>query len=239
MSGLLLFLVSMLSVSTEFCHGIASKKEGKRKRTVITQAVIEKHRQLLDEAYTSINGFRKISDEEQSMIEQAGGAHTYGEIKYNSLQTLLNELQLTSNDVFYDLGCGVGKTCMQVYLNTAVKKTVGIELCKSRYNGAMKAYAWLQEKGYISRRRELKIVFDDLLKVNMNNATIVYTCSTCFSDELMLAITKKLSKLKRGLIVLTLKKLPDHDQYNFVFVKEFILPMTWSEVSPVYMYKLK
>jgi Histone methylation protein DOT1. len=41
---------------------------------------------------------------------------------FESAETLIKELNITDKDVFYDLGCGVGKLVMQVGLTTPVKK---------------------------------------------------------------------------------------------------------------------
>ena len=61
-------------------------------------------------------------------------------------------------------------------------------------------------------------------------------CSTCFPDKLMQAITEKLSTLKNGLRIATLKRLPKHK--DFTFLKELKLAMTWSQKVSVYLYKL-
>ena len=49
-------------------------------------------------------------------------------------------------------------------------------------------------------------------------------------------VTKKLATLKKGLRVITLKKLAHHD--HFTLVSEFNLPMTWSQQTTAYLYEL-
>ena len=62
-------------------------------------------------------------------------------------------------------------------------------------------------------------------------------CSTCFSEELMEKITKKLESLKPGLRVVTLKQLPTKSK--FTLLTTLHLPMTWSENVSVYIYELQ
>lgn len=192
---------------------------------------------VMNKVFDDLNGFRVTAEEQDSVVAR-GGFPTYGEITYDSLQILLDELQLTEKDVFVDLGSGIGRVVTQVYLNSPVKKSCGVELCETRYFNALEAKERLKEFDLLDNR-QLAYYNENMLDVDFKDATVFYTCATCFSHELMLALTKKLSKLKKGLRVLTLKELPAYDLYGFKFVKEFNLPMTWSpDGSPVYMYEL-
>ncbi|MDR3646963.1 MAG: hypothetical protein P4L22_05490, partial [Candidatus Babeliales bacterium] len=74
---------------------------------------------------------------------------------------------------------------------------------------------------------------------DISDATVIFMCSTCFPEELMNSLTKKLSSLKPGLKLLTLKDLTNPELHNFKLIKEYTLPMTWSTGSSVYLYELK
>ncbi|HSW74098.1 MAG TPA: hypothetical protein VLG71_02990 [Candidatus Limnocylindria bacterium] len=198
---------------------------------------VEWNKLAMDAVFQDINGFR-VTSEEQDMVVARGGFPTYGEITYESLQTLIDELKLTERDVFADGGSGCGRVVTQIYLNSPVKKACGFELCETRYLSALEAKERLKERDMLDDR-DLLYYNQNMLDLDVSELTVFYTCATCFSHELMLALTKKLSQAPKGLRVLTLKELPAYDLYGFKFVKEFNLAMTWSpEGSPVYMYEL-
>lgn len=186
---------------------------------------------LMDTIYVGANGFL-IPQQEKDSISTRGGAPTYGEIKYPSLQTLLNDLNIKEDDVFYDLGSGVGKTVIQAHLNFPFKKTVGIELAPTRHKQAEAVADKL-------KNRMLEFRQDDMLETDLSDATVIYLCSTCFSDELMNKLLNKFAKLKNGLVVITLKELPDrYPSAGFELVKKYNLPMSWSAGNTVHVYKL-
>ncbi|HZW60962.1 MAG TPA: hypothetical protein VFF04_01940 [Candidatus Babeliales bacterium] len=201
--------------------------------------MIQAHEQLIHDLYKEVNAF-KITQQEHDMIVACGGAPTYGEITYKGLQNILDRLDLGPDDVFYDLGCGVGKTVIQVYLNTPVKKAEGVELANGRCVHALKVYKKLHRLGYIKPGRRMVFKLKDMLNVNMSDATVVYTCSTCFDRKLMVRIGEKLSHCKPGLIFLTLKPLPNPEEYGFKLITEYSEPMSWAPSgASVYHYELK
>ena len=195
-----------------------------------------KSKDLIETIYTNISGF-SITPEEEDEIRRIGGAPTYGEITYEGAEILLNELKLTKKDIFYDLGSGVGKLIVQTYLTTPVKTAIGIELSKNRYNGALKAKEELKIKKRLNKRRNLLFKNEDILKTNFDDATIIFMCSTCFSDECLNTLMNKMAKLKKGLKVITLRTLPEND--FFILTTKKKLPMTWSLDSSVYFYQLQ
>jgi precorrin-6B methylase 2 len=193
---------------------------------------------LLKEIYQDKSGFG-IPTEETDMIRAQGGAPTYGEISYQAVDTLLKDLFITDEDVLYDLGSGVGKVVLQGYLSFPFKKVVGVELSKKRFDQSVEAKNLLKEKGLINPKRPIVFVQEDFADSNLDDATVVYMGSTCYSSELMDTLVKKLAKLKKGLRVISLKSLPDSEKHNFALVKEYRLPMSWSKSSPVHVYELK
>jgi SAM-dependent methyltransferase len=191
---------------------------------------------MLEEIYKGKSGFC-INAVETANIENAGGNATYGEITDEGVQKLIDMIKPTAQDVFYDLGSGVGRMTTKMYLDSPLKKSVGIELSDSRHTYAMAIQQELKAKKKLIPGRTLDFKKGDILKANLDDATIVYTASTCFSDEFMKKLTNKLAALKKGLKVFTLRPLVKHDKFKLV--KEFQLPMTWSTNVTVYWYELQ
>jgi len=203
---------------------------------LITLFAFNANANLLNDLYSNLSGFN-IPSEEYKKIQNAGGAPTYGEITYESVNKLLKKFDLTKKDVFYDLGCGIGKMVVQIYLNSPAKKCVGIELSKTRYDEAKKVQEALKNKHLLKKKQKLIFQEKDILKANLSDATVVYMGSTCFSHELMEKLMKKLAKLKKGLRVATLQPFPENN--DFTLIETMQLPMSWSNHSSVYLYELK
>jgi SAM-dependent methyltransferase len=178
-----------------------------------------------------------INQKECDNISKQGSKATYGEILYTSMQRILDDLKLSKKDVFYDLGCGTGKVVVQCYLNTKVKKTCGIELSPTRFNHVQAVKNELKEQNRIFKKRKLEFLLEDIQSSNLKDATAVYMCSTCYPDNLMKKLTKKLEMGKKDLRIVTLKKLAENK--TFSLVKEYLLPTTWSQSLPVYLYEHK
>merc|ERR1712098_324550 len=102
------------------------------------------------------------------------------------------------NDTFLDLGCGVGNVVAGFACRSDVKRSRGIEYLKSRYEKAQgllkdveKVY---QRKTGVKGLNDAKCVHvknGDIYEEDINDASIIFACSTCFPEELMFAITKK------------------------------------------------
>jgi len=216
--------------------------------------------QYMNKKYVGITGFG-IPQAESDCIIAAKGAPTYGEIKPESLAELAEYINFTQDDVFYDFGSGVGKVTIQIFLTTPAKKSVGIELSDTRYNNAQKVRKEIMrdvkngdlfdfqerldeefwacknpEKRVNFKKKKLAFQHKNFMKAKYKDATVIFMCSTCFSDELMQELTDLFAQLTDGLRVITLKRLPEHSQ--FTLLKTLTLPMTWSETTPVHVYQL-
>lgn len=192
--------------------------------------------EIINDVYNDVSGF-SIDLQERQFIEKKGGNATYGEITTESVAQLLNNLKLTSKDIFYDLGSGVGKVCVQVALTTPAQ-AVGVELSPTRYQGAQLIKEELIKRNILINSNKLKFIEQNITDADLSPATVILLCSTCFSDELMQTLTNKMAqKCSSGLRVLTLKDLPAHEK--FTLLQTYELPMSWSQGSPVYFYQLK
>ncbi|HSW73894.1 MAG TPA: hypothetical protein VLG71_01940, partial [Candidatus Limnocylindria bacterium] len=219
-------------------------KEGKKPAAkAIVAEDIERNKDVLEGIYAGITGFERLKEGEHEDIVARGGFPTYGEITYDSWQAILDDLAqergIFPTDEFMDFGCGVGKVAIQTYLNTPVRRSRGIDLAETRLKRAQQVKDKLDEMGLLEKGRKLEFKHGSMLEENLKGLTIGYTCSTCFSHELMHALMEMLSKLKKGFIFYTLKELPsDYEDYGFKLVKIYQLPMTWAKDVPVHMYEL-
>ena len=190
---------------------------------------------IIQEVYEDLSGF-SIDDTERKMIEDAGGNATYGEITPEALGQLIDYFKLAQQDVFFDLGSGVGKVCVQVALTTPAT-AIGIELSPARYQMAQQAKEALMSRKILTKANKLQFYEQNILDADLSKGTVFFTCSTCFSDALMQTLTQKIASSGKHVRVATLRQLPEN-QY-FALDKVFNLKMTWSENSPVYVYKQK
>jgi hypothetical protein len=190
-------------------------------------------RQIMNRIYKDICGFEIPKDDEQQ-VRKSKGSPVYGEINHISIAKLLEYLNLSKQDIFYDLGSGVGKVVVQTALFSDVKKAVGIELSEQRHRDAQMALdrAILWEPS-IKKRCELKNA--DLMETDLSKATVVYTCSTAFSARFMNQVTKRLAKFTHDFRLVTLQDLPFSK--NFLLVDTIYLNMSWIRHTPVYIYR--
>ncbi len=224
-------VIILLSTTSD----IKSYTKKTRKLSAEQESSLQENRRFLENVYKPISGFH-IDDSEAKAIEDEGANTTYGEITDEAVTTLLKELNVNNCDVFYDLGSGVGRMVVQVYLESPVKKSIGVELSPTRHNHAVEVKQKLEQHSKIYPNRTIDFYQENILDTNITDATIIYIASTCFSDEFMRQLTDKFARLKQGLRILTLRHLSPHPK--FTLTKTFHLPMTWSKSVPVYLYKL-
>ncbi|CAE8633515.1 unnamed protein product, partial [Polarella glacialis] len=188
-------------------------------------------------------------------------ANTYGEATDNGVRQLGAILGLGggvgSDVVFADLGCGVGKVVMQMYLEfPRVRKARGVELQGSRAAKGQLAFLEMRENGKALALRRASYfaaaleaapepglgsrAFNDTLDVSMgpgdmykmdvSDLTHAYTNSLSFCDNMLRVLADKLSKEAGKLeVVITLKKFP-HGLAGFSHSTD-AAQMSWSKQS--------
>jgi len=190
-------------------------------------------RQIMNRIYKDICGFEIPKNDEQQ-VRKSKGSPIYGEINYLSITKLLEYLKLTEQDIFYDLGSGVGKVVVHTALFSSVKKAIGIELSEYRHNEAeialKRACEWAP---HIKKRCELKNA--DLMEIDLSKATVIYTCSTAFSMRFMNQVTKRLAEFTHDFRLITLQELPPCQ--NFILLDKLHLNMSWIRRTPVHIYR--
>jgi hypothetical protein len=138
--------------------------------------------------------------------------------------------------VLYDLGAGVGKVVLQIAMSEPVRGCVGVELSRTRIKAARSALRQARAFGMI-RARQCLFRHDDILRANLSDATVVYTCSTAFSDLFMRRLVRRLAQLRPGLRLVSTQDLDPHPSFRLLDV--LALDMSWKRRSRVYVYRLE
>lgn len=164
------------------------------------------------------------------------GSSAYGEITTAAAERMLLELGITEDDVFYDLGSGLGKLVVQVYLTTDAHKCVGIEISKTRCTYGQNAKQQMQQRGWLKSGRKLDFLNKDMLECDLSDATVVYTCSAAFTPTLIEGLNDKLVTLQhlRWVVCHSPLVMPPDKWYP---PKVIPLDMSWTDALPTYFYE--
>lgn len=162
--------------------------------------------QYLDYAYKNIQNSCHNQAENASSI--------YGEILYPSFSKILNFVDFNNYDCFVDIGAGIGKVCLQVALNTDIKNILGFEILTDRVAKANTVLTKARiELPDILTPKDIQYFNQDFTNFNFNaiNATniLAYSCSTCFTKELLYKIGDTINNNDKISKLLSLRPIPN------------------------------
>lgn len=189
-------------------------------------------RKKLDEVYKDVSGFvmETIDPNGRKIAHQR--SLVYGELTWPGVERLAKALELGEDDVFYDLGSGVGKLVLQIAM-MPVKKSIGVELTKTRYESSVAALAQIKKQGLLDAKCQFRN--ESLMDSNLADATAIYVASTCFSDSFMLKLTRKLAAYNKPMRFVTLRDLGKRPP-QFKYVKAIKLVATWTRTLDAHLY---
>lgn len=189
----------------------------------------------IDNLYANISGYIEYTPKKKEQALQQKIFLTYGEILYNGINTLINNLSIKNTDVFYDLGSGVGKVVLQLFLNTNIKKAYGVEACEIRHNSAENIFSLVQRHHpkLFENHRELKSFYGNFLFHSIKDATIVFCDSLCFNTETLAVLGKILNNCNHLKYVISSKQIP----LNLQLQKTLELDCSWNNhKTSCYLY---
>ncbi|CAI5450719.1 unnamed protein product [Caenorhabditis angaria] len=142
-------------------------------------------------------------------------SETYGETNLEQITSILNELQLGPDDVFVDLGSGVGQLVVYTAACTKIKKAVGIELSTVPANHAQNLQHYYKNiMGHFGKSYSpfelhngdfLDAKFRDLIT---KEATVIFINNYAFSPDLLVKISDELiSELNDNVRIVTAKEM--------------------------------
>ena len=111
----------------------------------------------------------------------------YGEILFDAIPILLSYYEFSEEDTLLDLGSGIGRFCMEIFLATTMKRVIGIELENNRHQIACQAKQLLQKYLSHENKSSRKLIFqqENIANYNFNEASVIYSCSLCFTAKLL------------------------------------------------------
>ncbi|CAE7377337.1 unnamed protein product [Symbiodinium natans] len=203
--------------------------------------------ELLDMHWDYTRTGYTISIEDDELVQQAQmrvrnasetdapSAHVYGELTANGVRQLSSFLGLdeATDASFVDLGAGVGKLVVQIYLeNPRVRRALGVELSPGRAEAGKEALRELRAGPLPSLRRrallgqtledgafasdpmaltgEVDFVEGDMFQLDLSHATHVYMASTSWCPSMLRKLAAKLLKEATNLqAAASLKRLPE------------------------------
>ena len=157
---------------------------------------------------------------------------TYGEVTEDGIRTIFSKLDITPNDLWLDLGSGTGRVVFQVFLEKNIP-SCGIEFIDKRHDIAEESLLKLKQK---VENPLVRFVHGDFFKVDWSEATIIFMCNTCFSDQMMDKIVNRLQTCNKLRYVIMLKQL-DNKPVCLDVLESFMVPVTWTDETNVTIYK--
>lgn len=88
---------------------------------------------VIDAAWSGTDSYGEIPEDEEDAILETGAHWAYGEISFEGVEALLRVMDLTPNDVFFDLGSGRGMAVAHCFLSGAPRQSVGVEMSRTRH----------------------------------------------------------------------------------------------------------
>lgn len=142
---------------------------------------------------------------------------TSGEILFSSINKLFSVFPLNEQDVFVDLGSGIGKIVLQIFLTTPVKKAYGIEIVNESHQRALLAAQKLQHDlpDFYSEDRELQFLLGNFLENSLEGTTVALVNSICLNQKVVTELGKLLNNTQSIHTVFTLRPMPTLKRLRF------------------------
>ena len=148
----------------------------------------------------------------------------YGETPLLTLDRILNDAGVTSDDVFVDLGCGRGLTLFGAYLSKNMK-CVGIDLIEPFIKKGKKIALELKTD-------KIEFITNDITTYDFSTGNVFFIAGTTFDEELINKVAKKLSKVKANTKIISLSQKINAENFKVMWKKKY--QFSWGDTL-VYM----
>eukprot|EP00614_Pseudopedinella_elastica_P023269 CAMPEP_0172628622 /NCGR_PEP_ID=MMETSP1068-20121228/162913_1 /TAXON_ID=35684 /ORGANISM="Pseudopedinella elastica, Strain CCMP716" /LENGTH=277 /DNA_ID=CAMNT_0013438893 /DNA_START=24 /DNA_END=857 /DNA_ORIENTATION=- len=188
---------------------------------------------------------------------------TYGEIEFNAFADILLRIKQTygksesgttpprgimqePGGIFWDLGSGTGKPSIAAAFIHPFSFVGGVEILEGLHDASLQLAEKFNNEGRNllakdgqAEKTEIEFTLGSALDFNVkdwSNGDLCFANSTCFDNELMAAVAKKATFLKKGAIFITLtKRLPSQ---SFTVLDQSLYQMSWGGATAFIHQKL-
>ncbi|CAJ1372593.1 unnamed protein product [Effrenium voratum] len=180
-------------------------------------------------------GFGSDSTEENVDV----GNLQYGEVTYGGMEPLYSALDLRENDVFYDLGCGVGKLVLYVALRGQAQRSVGLEVGERRFllaEGARNALEQELESTKTEQQpcsTEYKFQLADISRYRYLDPTVAVLTNLCMDMGVQSRTLNCLLRCPSFRRLVCITPMP-HSRLKLV--RSVMVSCTWAKMSAWQVY---
>ena len=184
----------------------------------------------LNSLYQEMNGYLRYSPDEVKKYLVQDVCLTYGEVLYPSLIRFAQTVCLKKEDVFLDLGSGLGKVCASIALGTPCGEVMGIEASENLHQQVAKILPKLQALLQAENKKITLIQGNFLSPQNfaeIKRATVVFINSTAFTYDLLDKIAEVLNQCSNIRAVLSFKPFAN---LTLPFYKTVVIEASWDSI---------
>ncbi|KAH1007008.1 hypothetical protein HUJ04_004290 [Dendroctonus ponderosae] len=152
-----------------------------------------------------------VTNAEELNKYQAFSPDVYGETSFDLIAQMIDQIELTKDDVFIDLGSGVGQVVLQIAASCFCSTCIGVERAEvpARYAEAMakKFKFWMQWYGKRCGQFELRKgdFFDDTHREAFSDATVIFVNNFAFGPSVDHKLKQRFAELKHGTKIISSK----------------------------------
>lgn len=135
----------------------------------------------------------------------------YGETSFDFIDQMINEVEMNEDDVFIDLGSGVGQVILQMAAASRCKKCIGIEKADipAKFAEAMDKRFRFWMKWHGKKHGEYELIkgdfFDEKFKELIDNATILFVNNYAFGPAVDHRLKQTFADLRDGAKIVSSK----------------------------------
>jgi hypothetical protein len=186
--------------------------------------------------YDGISGFRASGAGPDGRKLRPARARVYGELTSAGVRQLIRATGLSADDVFVDLGSGVGKVVLQVALAVPGVRCIGIEIDGARHASACEALRRAEACGVLEPGR---CVFwhGDIRQADFPPATVFFAHSTCFPAAMLGAVARRIAAQDQAATLVTTRRLTGRAGTLLAFVATRACKLSWDRHHRMHLYR--
>ncbi|XP_076335683.1 uncharacterized protein LOC143238923 isoform X2 [Tachypleus tridentatus] len=199
---------SMKSLCDLYNHAIDSVLHLRKGTTIpaCSQPSTKLLRHIIQQVYN-----HSVTDPERLNQYEPFSPEVYGETSYEFVAQMIQEIEITKDDVFLDLGSGVGQVVLQLAAMSPCKMCIGIEKADvpTLYAEAMEKNFRFWMKWYGKSYGEHKLIKGDFLtnehRDTIVNATLVFVNNFAFGPTVDHMLKERFADLRDGARIVSSK----------------------------------